>query len=90
MTVRVFSGVCRTVSESNLIELVPSQLAKKVADTFGLRGFDPPMDIEPALTIGIWYKRADSAPMAAWMRSRAFNLSKALDVATVSASVQIG
>lgn len=43
MTVPVFSGVCRAVSESDLIALVPAQLASKVADTFGIRVFEPPM-----------------------------------------------
>ncbi len=80
MTVPVFSGVCRAVSESDLIALVPAQLASKVAETFGLRVFEPPMKIDPALIIGIWHKRSDNAPMAAWMRSQVFSLMTALDV----------
>ncbi len=89
MTVPVFSGVCRAVSESDLIALVPAQLAKKVAEPFGLRVFEPPMDIEPALIIGIWHKRADTTPMAVWMRSQVFGLLKALDADTASASVKV-
>ncbi|MFC6636984.1 LysR family transcriptional regulator [Sulfitobacter sp. JBTF-M27] len=80
MTVPVFSGVCRAVSESDLIALVPAQLASKVADTFGIRVFEPPMEIDPALIICIWHKRSDNSPMAAWMRSQVFDLMKALDV----------
>jgi DNA-binding transcriptional LysR family regulator len=79
MTVPVFSGVCRAVSESDLIALVPAQLAAKVEDTFRLRVFEPPMKIDPALIIGIWHKQSDKAPMAAWMRSQIFALMKALD-----------
>lgn len=79
MTVPVFSGVCRAVSESDLIALVPAQLASKVGDTFGLRVFQPPMEIEPALIIGIWHKRFDNAPMAAWIRNLVFGLMKELD-----------
>ena len=79
MTVPVFSGVCRAVSESDLVALVPAQLASKVAETFGLSVFGPPMEIEPALIIGIWHKRSDNAPMAAWVRSQVFGLMKALD-----------
>lgn len=79
MTVPVFSGVCRAVSESDLIALVPAQLAAKVADTFNLRVFEPPVTIDSALIIGIWHKRSDKAPMAAWMRSQIFALMKALD-----------
>ena len=80
MTVPVFSGVCRAVSESDLIALVPAQLASKRADTFGVRVFEPPMEIDPALIICIWHKRSDNSPMGAWMRSQVFNLMKALDV----------
>ena len=80
MTVPVFSGVCRAVSESDLIALVPAQLASKVAEPFGLRVFKPPMEIDPALIIGIWHKRSDNAPMAKWMRSQIFDLMTALDV----------
>ena len=80
MTVPVFSGVCRAVSESDLIALVPVQLAKKVAKAFGLHVFKPPMEIEPALIIGIWNKRSDNAPMAAWMRTQVFELMKGLDL----------
>lgn len=80
MTVPVFSGVCRAVSESDLIALVPAQLAAKVAGTFGLKVFEPPMKIDPALIIGIWHKRSENARMAAWMRGLVFDLMKALDV----------
>ncbi len=80
MTVPVFSGVCRAVSESDLIALVPAQLASKVARTFSLSVFVPPMNIDPALIIGIWHQRSDNTPMAAWMRSQVFALMKALDV----------
>lgn len=80
MTVPVFSGVCRAVSESDLIALVPAQLASKLAGTFGLRVFEPPMKVDPALIIGIWHKRSDNAPLASWMRSQVFGLMKALAV----------
>jgi DNA-binding transcriptional LysR family regulator len=86
MTVPVFSGVCRAVSESDLIALVPAQLASKVAEMYGLCVFEPPMKIEPALIIGIWHKRSDKAPMTAWMRGRVFDLMRALDTAAASDS----
>lgn len=81
MTMPVFSGVCRVVSESDLIALIPDQLARKVAAGFGLQVFRPPMLIAPALIVGVWHKRADRTPMAAWMRQRVFDLLKPLDQA---------
>ena len=79
MTLPVFSGVCRAVSESDLIALVPAQLAAKVADSFDLVAFQPPMAIDPALIIGIWHKRSETTPMAAWMRAQVFDLLRRLD-----------
>ncbi|MDD7970672.1 LysR family transcriptional regulator [Roseinatronobacter alkalisoli] len=79
MTVPVFSGVCRAVSESDLIALVPAQLADKVAPDFNLRVFVPPVEIVPVLIIGIWHKRSDKTPLASWMRDRVFHLMKALE-----------
>ena len=79
LTVPVFSGVCRAVSESDLVALVPAQLANKVAATFKLRVFEPPMEIEPPLIVGIWHKRSDNTPFAKWTRERIFQLMEALD-----------
>ena len=79
MTLPVFSGVCRAVSESDLIALVPTQLANRLAADFGLKVFTPPFEIEPALIIGIWHKRSDENQMAKWMRGQIFNLLRPLD-----------
>ncbi|WP_170481836.1 LysR family transcriptional regulator [Ruegeria arenilitoris] len=79
MTLPVFSGVCRTVSESDLIALVPTQLAQKVSIGFDLKHFTPPFEIAPALVIAIWHKRSDENPMAKWMRQQVFQLMKLLD-----------
>jgi DNA-binding transcriptional LysR family regulator len=79
MTVPVFSGVCRAVRESDLIALVPAQLAADVADTFDLQVFEPPMPIDPPLIIGIWHKRSQNTPLAAWMRERVFAIMRGLD-----------
>lgn len=79
MTLPVFSGVCRAVSESDLIALVPQQLAEKVADDFKLKIFHPPFEIRPAQIIAIWHRRADKTPLARWMRAQIFDLMKPLD-----------
>lgn len=79
ITVPVFSGVCRAVSQSDLIALIPWQLAENVADLYGLRVFEPPMPVDPALIVGIWHKRSNAAPLARWMRGEIFDLMKRLD-----------
>jgi DNA-binding transcriptional LysR family regulator len=80
MTVPVFSGVCRAVSESDLIALVPAQLAAKVVGDFKLIVFEPPMQIDLALIIGIWHKSSDKTPLAVWMRDQVFNLMRKLEM----------
>lgn len=80
MTLPVFSGVCRAVSESDLIALVPAQLAAKVAANFELAVFEPPMQIDPAVIIGVWHKRSEKTPLAAWMRDHVFGLMRELDI----------
>ncbi|PWJ20237.1 LysR family transcriptional regulator [Jannaschia seohaensis] len=80
MTVPVFSGVCRVVRESDLIALVPAQLAADVSDAFGLQVFEPPMPIDPPLIIGTWHRRSDKAPLARWMRDQVFGLLRRLDL----------
>ena len=74
MTVPVFSGVCRVVGGSDLIALLPAQLARTVELEYGLKVFQPPMRIEPAHIIGIWHKRSDTSPLAVWMRAQIFGL----------------
>jgi DNA-binding transcriptional LysR family regulator len=68
MTMPVFSGVCRVVAESELIALIPRQLAEQLAPSMGLSVYNPPMSIEPALIVGIWHKRSTNNPAHRWMR----------------------
>lgn len=79
MTVPFFSGVCRAVSTSDLVALVPSQLANHVAPGFGLSIFEPDFPIPRAQISAIWHKRSDENLMAKWMRQQIFDLMKPLD-----------
>lgn len=79
MTVPVFSGACRVVRGSDLIALIPEQLAAEVKTAYGLKVFQPPMPIDPPLIIGIWHSLADTAPVSAWMRTQIFDLLRTLN-----------
>jgi DNA-binding transcriptional LysR family regulator len=68
MTMPVFSGVYRAVSESDLVGLIPTQLALRVAPKAGLEVFEPPMAIPPALIAMIWHKRSTATPAHRWLR----------------------
>ncbi|MBX9462583.1 MAG: LysR family transcriptional regulator [Aquamicrobium sp.] len=68
MTMPVFSGVYRAVAESDLIALLPSQLAKRVAHRDGLSIYCPPMTVDRALITMIWHKRSSANPAHRWLR----------------------
>ncbi len=68
MTLPVFSGVYRAVSESDLIALIPHQLALRIAPIMGLEIYRPPMPIDPALIIMIWHRRSSANPAHRWLR----------------------
>lgn len=80
MTLPVFSGVCRVVADSDLIALVPTQMAHARAAAGGLRVLAPPMEVPAARIVGIWHRRSDQTPMARWMRRQVFDLLRALEI----------
>ncbi len=68
MTLPVFSGVYRAVAESDLVALIPTQLAQKVAPKVGLEVFAQPMPVDPALITMIWHRRSSATPAHRWLR----------------------
>jgi DNA-binding transcriptional LysR family regulator len=79
MTLPVFSGVCRAVAESDLIALVPRQLAERVAPQVGLEIYRPPMPMDPPLIIAVWHRRSASSPLHRWMREKVIALMRLLN-----------
>ena len=68
MTLPVFSGVYRAVGGSDLIALLPTQLATHVAKRAGLDVYKPPMPIDPALITMVWHRRSSATPAHRWLR----------------------
>ena len=68
MTLPVFSGVYRAVGGSDLIALIPTQLATHVAKRAGLDVYKPPMPIDPALITMVWHRRSSATPAHRWLR----------------------
>ena len=81
MTMPVFSGVYRAVSESDLIALLPTPLARRVAPKAGLRIYRPPIVIEPATIAMIWHKRSTATPEHRWLRELIAGILAPLDEA---------
>lgn len=70
MTLPVFSGVYRAVAGSDLIALLPSALAHRIADSANLNVFEPPIPVDPARLVLIWHRRFSESPPHLWLRSR--------------------
>lgn len=79
VTMPVFSGVCRVVGKSDLVALIPRQLAERVCSQFGLQIYLPPMPLEPVLILACWHKRVSHAPFHKWMRNRVCDLLSPLN-----------
>ncbi len=79
MTLPVFSGVGRAVSESDLVALLPRQLALAMAPRLGLELYLAPMDITPALMRMIWNRRTTGDPAHRWFRSLVAELLRPLN-----------
>lgn len=82
MTMPVFSGVYNAVASSDLIALIPRQLAERMAGRVGLEIYDAPMPVDPAAIAMIWHKRSTNAPAHRWLRSQIATLMAPLDEAT--------
>jgi DNA-binding transcriptional LysR family regulator len=79
MTMPVFGGVCNAVAGSDLVALMPEQLARKVSSRLGLDIYIPPMPINPALICMIWHKRNTTHPTHRWLRELVLKLLSRLD-----------
>ncbi|MEL7259530.1 MAG: LysR family transcriptional regulator [Pseudomonadota bacterium] len=74
MTLPVFSGVYRAVAGSDLIALLPSALAHRIAESANLNVFEPPIPVDPARLVLIWHRRFSESPPHLWLRSRIIEL----------------
>ncbi|MCX7644319.1 MAG: LysR substrate-binding domain-containing protein [Rhodobacteraceae bacterium] len=79
MTLPVFSGVCRAVAESELIALLPRQLALDAAPRLGLEVYAPPLPVPPATICMVWHRRSTLGPAHRWLREEVAALLAPLD-----------
>jgi DNA-binding transcriptional LysR family regulator len=68
MSLPFFSGVTRVVAETDLVALVPRQLARLVAPRLGLSIYRQPMPVPTPVIAMIWHRRARATPAHAWLR----------------------
>jgi DNA-binding transcriptional LysR family regulator len=68
MSLPFFSGVTRVVAESDLVALIPRQLAERVAPRLELALYRQPMPMAAPVIAMIWHRRARANPAHAWLR----------------------
>ncbi|MFN3131329.1 LysR family transcriptional regulator [Roseibium sp.] len=79
MTLPVFSGVYRAVAGSDLIALLPTALANRVAGSVNIDIFRPPVPVDPARLFLIWHRRYSVSPPHQWLREQICALLKSYD-----------
>ncbi|SDG38826.1 LysR family transcriptional regulator [Alloyangia pacifica] len=79
MTLPVFSGVYRAVAGSDLVALLPVQLARRVAGGAGLEIYAAPMSLPVPEIEMIWHRREDARADLAWLRGQIADLLAPLD-----------
>lgn len=68
MTMPVFGGICRVVATTDLLALMPAQIAARMAPQLHLNIYEPPMHIQPVQIALIWHRRVGTEPIQVWLR----------------------
>jgi DNA-binding transcriptional LysR family regulator len=80
MSLPTFAGVCRTVSRSDAVAMVPLQFAQAVAGYLGLDLYPPALPMAVPQIIAAWHRRASANPAHRWMRGLVAGILEPLDV----------
>lgn len=68
MSMPFFSGVTGIVAGTDLISLIPEQLARRVAPRLGLATYEAPMPLGTPLIRMYWHRRFTGSPAHRWFR----------------------
>jgi DNA-binding transcriptional LysR family regulator len=68
MTAADFSGIYRTVAQSDIISVIPTELAVAVAGEAGFDVFRPPITVGPTPIHMAWHRRSSQSPSHRWFR----------------------
>lgn len=74
VTLPFFFSLCRTVSRSELIALVPVHVAERLAEDMQLDLFTPPFHVPAPLLVATWHRRNEDSPAHRWMREKIFSI----------------
>lgn len=74
-SVAQFFPALATVASSNLITTIPSRLARRYCEQFGLACKEVPFAIRPFQVSAVWHRRTTSDPALAWVRKQLIDLT---------------
>jgi DNA-binding transcriptional LysR family regulator len=74
-----FFSIAKAVADSSIIANFPERLAKQIAPLFGLRIFQPPIDLAPISLAMVWHRRNDGNAGHIWFRQQIVNAARLLD-----------
>ena len=73
-----FAGLIRVVRESDVIAMIPGQLARAVAKREGLALYAAPLEMPCPLIVMHWHRRSSGNPAQGWFRDRVAEILGAL------------
>ncbi|GGA08921.1 LysR family transcriptional regulator [Neptunicoccus cionae] len=82
MTMPVFSGVYRAVAGSDLIALLPTAFARRIAPAANLSVYKMPMRIKNTQIVMVWHRRHSASPAHIWLRGQVAGLLSPFDEAS--------
>ncbi len=69
LTMPVFGGICNVVADSDLVAVLPRQVATRMAQKLGLSIYEPPVKIAAVDIEMIWHRRNTRNAAHTWLRN---------------------
>lgn len=74
LTLPFFSSIFRLVSQTDLVALMPAQLAEHLAPHVDFAMYQPPVTVTSPLLVATWHRRNDRNAAHAWLRAQIFRI----------------
>lgn len=78
-TLPSFHSTCSIVAASDLIALIPTEFAQRIAPQLGLALYRQPVSLESPGIAMVWHRRADRSPAHVWLRDQIRRIMRGLD-----------
>lgn len=79
MTLPFFGGICRSVAATEVVAMIPRQLARHMASVLGLDLYKSPVPAPVPLIGMVWHRRTTTAPAHRWLREQVARILRPLN-----------